>query len=127
MEIEKNHFLLFSSFVQSVLFISYLNSVFKSDQFVIFKLLTKHVVHIFSYVPMALRNFNDQTKLVLSDQECNFFLWLVMEVIKLDYPPLPIEAVRFCCEKYFLNYFNCFDKFDQEFLLYGRFFLENRV
>ena len=50
-----------------------------------------------------------------------------MEVIKLDYPPLPIEAVRFCCEKYFLNYFNCFDKFDQEFLLYGRFFLENRV
>ena len=127
MEIEKNHFLLFSSIGQSVLFISYLNSVFKSDQFVIFKLLTKHVVHIFSYVPIALRNFNDQTKLVLSDQECNFFLWLVMEVIKLDYPPLPIEAVRFCCEKYFLNYFNCFDKFDQAFLLYGRFFLENRV
>ena len=92
MEIEKNHFLLFSSIGQSVSFISYLNSVFKSDQFVIFKLLTKHVVHISSYVPIALRNFNDQTKLVLSDQECNFFLWLVMEVIKLDYPPLSIEA-----------------------------------
>ena len=68
MEIEKNNFLLFSSIGQSVSFISYLNSVFKSDQFVIFKLLTKHVVHI-----IALRNFNDQTKLVLSDQECNFF------------------------------------------------------
>ena len=38
MEIEKNHFLLFSSIGQSVLFISYLNNVFKSDQFVIFKL-----------------------------------------------------------------------------------------
>lgn len=50
-----------------------------------------------------------------------------MEVIKLDYPPLPIEAVRFCCEKYFLNYFNCFDKSDEEFLPCGRVFLENRV
>lgn len=44
-----------------------------------------------------------------------------MEVIKLDYPPLPIEAVRFCCEKYFLNYFNCFDKSDEEFLPCGEF------
>ena len=50
MEIEKNLFLLFSSIGQSVSFNSCLNTIFKSDQFVIFKLLTKHVVHTFSYV-----------------------------------------------------------------------------
>ena len=33
---EKNNFLLFSSIIQSVSFISYLNTVIKSDRFVIF-------------------------------------------------------------------------------------------
>ena len=74
MEIEKNHFLLFSSIGQSVLFISYLNNVFKSDQFVIFKLLTKHVVHIFSYVPIALRNLMIKLSLSWATKNVIFFV-----------------------------------------------------